>query len=79
MAVEPKWAVSWKVDRVDSLPPSVKLHIAVGEFPQGYSFRSVPQTATIELIHMDARAAMALYQTLGDLGRKEGWLPQSGA
>jgi hypothetical protein len=60
-------------------PPAVKLTASIEGGPNPPPFPGQGTAATTLAIQMDARVAIALYETLGNLGRSMGWLPQEGA
>jgi hypothetical protein len=68
-------ATRWEAQFADTNPPSVVLTASIGAGPTPPIFPG-PVGATSVAIQMDARVAMELYETLGELGRSMGWLPQ---
>lgn len=69
--------VDWSATYVHlSHPPMVKLTASIAGGPIPPLFPSHGTTATTLAIQMDARAAIVLYERLGNLGRTMGWLPQ---
>lgn len=68
-------AVHWQAQFSDTNPPSVVLTASIAAGPSPPIFPG-PAGATSVAVQMDARVAMQLYETLGELGRSMGWLPQ---
>ena len=71
--------VEWKATFVPlSHPPAVKLTASIAAGSNPPHFPNQGTAATTLAIQMDALVAIALYETLGNLGRSMGWLPQEG-
>jgi hypothetical protein len=72
--------VDWQVTFDPSAhPPRAKLTASIATGPNPPPSPILGPTGTILVIQTDARAAMQLYERLGNLGRSMGWLPQKEA
>jgi hypothetical protein len=69
-------AECWNAICSSTNPPTVELTASVQAVRQSLFGEHQEPTATTLEIHMDAAVAKKLYQKLGELGRKMGWLPK---
>ena len=70
-------AVDWSPSYVYGTHPAlVELIASFESEPRAQFAPSRGSTATTLALRMDARVAIELYGTLGELGRSMGWLPQ---